>query len=271
MSGQVFLVGAGPGDPELITVRGLRLLQRAEVVVYDRLANPALLAEAPAPAERIYVGKRPGQHAMAQEAINRLLVARAQVGRQVVRLKGGDPFVFGRGGEEAAACAAAGVAWEVVPGVTSAIGVPARAGIPVTHRSVAAAFAVVTARRAAGEPEPDWAALARIDTLVILMGVGRLPEITRLLVAHGRTPSCPAALIEQGTLEGERLLRAPLADLAAAAVRAGVRPPATIVVGEVARDPDRLRRPSGYAPWSTWAVLPPEPLTAAPVLRTVGP
>lgn len=232
--GVVVLVGAGPGDPDLITVKGLRCLARAEVVVYDRLVHPDLVAEAPAEAERIYVGKRCGHHAVPQEQIQELLVEHARAGRVVVRLKGGDPFVFGRGGEEALACAAAGVRWEVIPGVTSAVSVPATAGIPVTHRGVAASFAVVTAHRACGEDAPDWRALAGVDTLVILMGVSRLPEITAGLLAVGRDPATPAAVVERGTLPDSRVVTGTLQNLANRAAQARVRSPATIVVGAVA-------------------------------------
>jgi len=243
MSGTVYLVGAGPGDPDLLTVRGLRCLARADVVVYDRLLDPRLLDEAPRRARRIYAGKSPGRHALRQEEINALLVRHARAGRTVVRLKGGDPFVFGRGGEEALACAAAGVPCEVVPGVTSAVAVPALAGIPLTHRGVAAGFAVVTGH-AAGEAEDghDWQALARIDTLVILMGAARLPEIAALLQSHGREPATPAAVIERGTLPGERILEGTLATLPDLAEREGLQSPATLVVGEVVRLRAQLAR-----------------------------
>ncbi|MCG8457811.1 MAG: uroporphyrinogen-III C-methyltransferase [Holophagales bacterium] len=231
--GIVHLVGAGPGDPELITVRGLRRLGRAEVVVYDRLTHPDLLAEAPSTAELIYAGKAPGRQALSQEQICRLLVRHARAGRRVVRLKGGDPFVFGRGGEEAAALARAGVPYEVVPAITSAVGVPAAAGIPLTHRGVAASFAVVTGHRARGQDAPDWRALARIDTLVILMGVGRLRTATAELLRHGRDPATPAAIVEHGTLADERVLIDRLDRLADRAQREEARSPAAIVVGEV--------------------------------------
>ncbi len=235
-SGIVYLVGAGPGDPELITVRGLFRLRRADVVVYDRLVSEALLEEAPAGAERIFAGKSLGCHTMPQEEINALLVDRARRGKTVVRLKGGDPFVFGRGGEEAEACAAAGVPWEVVPGVTSAIAVPALAGIPLTHRGTAAAFAVVTGHRASGAAgEPDWEALGAIDTLVVLMGVERLERIAAALVAGGRSPETPAAIIQEGSLPGERVVTGTLQTIAERARAAGVAAPATIVIGEVVR------------------------------------
>ncbi|RMH23321.1 MAG: uroporphyrinogen-III C-methyltransferase [Acidobacteria bacterium] len=261
--GRVYLVGAGPGDPELITVRGRRCLERAEVVVYDRLVHPELLAAAPAGAERIFVGKAAGMHVASQAEINQLLVWHARRGRVVVRLKGGDPFVFGRGGEEAEALSRAGIPWQVVPAVSSAAGVPARASIPLTHRGVAASFAVITAHRAgdAGQ-EPDWQALARIDTLVILMGVAGLPHVARALIDAGRDPDTPVAVIERGTLPDERVICAPLRDVAERARQAGVRPPATIVVGEVVA----LRRTLAQLPLAA-AAAPPAwtaPLAASP-------
>lgn len=234
VAGLVHLVGAGPGDPELVTLRGLRRIQAAEVLVYDRLVHPDLLAEAPEAAERIDVGKAPGRPSPTQDEINALLVDRARAGRTVVRLKGGDPFVFGRGGEELLACRAAGVRCEVVPGLTSAVGVPTAAGIPLTHRALAGAFSVVTAHRAADLDGVDWGALARLDTLVVLMGVARLPYVATNLVRSGRPGSTPAAVIERGTWAGERVVTATLADLPERAEAAGVRPPAIVVVGEVA-------------------------------------
>lgn len=232
--GKVYLVGAGPGDPGLITVRGLSLLRQAEVVVYDRLVHPELLAEAPAAAERIYVGKTPGQHVVPQAAIQELLIDRARQQRVVVRLKGGDPFVFGRGGEEALALAQAGVPFEVVPGVTSAISVPAYAGIPVTQRGVAGAFAVVTGHTCdLGMQALDWSALARIDTLVLLMGLRRLPELAHTLIAHGRAPETPVAVISNGTTAAQQHVVGTLADIAAQAD--ALATPATVVVGDVVR------------------------------------
>src|SRR5262245_7222490 len=200
--GFVSLVGAGPGDPELLTVKGLRRLQAADVVVYDALVNDALLRECRANAELIYAGKRAGQHYRSQDEINALLIEKARAGLQVVRLKGGDPFVFGRGGEEAAALAAEGIAWEVVPGITSAIGVPAYAGIPVTHRAAASSFAGITGHEdpAREETRLRWQALAQgIDTLVFLMGVGRLATIAAQLIAYGRAANTPVAVVRQGS------------------------------------------------------------------------
>jgi uroporphyrin-III C-methyltransferase/precorrin-2 dehydrogenase/sirohydrochlorin ferrochelatase len=233
----VYLVGAGPGDPGLITAKGLELLRSADVVVYDRLVAASLVAEAPPTAERVFVGKRShGERTdLAQDDINALLVDRARGGRTVVRLKGGDPFVFGRGAEECEALHAAGVPFHVVPGVTSAIAVPAAAGIPVTHRRLASAFAVVTGHECDGVSHLDWEALARVPTLVVLMGLSALHEITARLLAHGALPDTPAAVIASGTLPAQRTVVGTLATLAARVAEEGVEPPATVVVGEVVR------------------------------------
>ena len=235
--GVVYLVGAGPGDPGLITAKGLETLRSADVVVYDRLVAPSLLAEAPPTAERVFVGKRPhsSEADLAQSEINALLVERARRGLTVVRLKGGDPFVFGRGAEECEALRAAGVRFRVVPGVTSAIAVPAAAGIPVTHRRLASAFAVVTGHECEGVSNLDWESLARVPTLVVLMGLSALPEITARLLAHGADPDTPAAVIASGTLPAQRVVVATLATLAARVAGEGLEPPATVVVGEVVR------------------------------------
>ena len=233
-AGRVLLVGAGPGDPGLITVRGSDALRVADVVVYDRLAPPALLELAPPHAERIYAGKEPGRRAMSQQEIDTLLIERARRGRIVVRLKGGDPFVFGRGGEEALACARAGVTCEVVPGVTSALAAPGAAGIPVTHRGLAHSFAVVTASAAHGD-EVDLARAARgADTLVVLMAAGRLAQTCATLVAAGRSAGEPAAIVQWATTEDQRAVTGTLGDLAALAAAASIGPPATLVVGGVA-------------------------------------
>jgi uroporphyrinogen III methyltransferase/synthase len=229
----VYLVGAGPGDPGLLTVRGAEVLGRADVVVYDRLVYPSLLDRAPAGAERVYAGKAPGTAEMGQDDINALLVERGRAGQAVVRLKGGDPFVFGRGGEEAEALAAAGVPFEVVPGITSAIGAPAYAGIPVTHRGASTHFTVVTGHedRAKDASDVDWDALAKAGgTLVILMGAGRVTDIAARLVAGGLSPETPVAAVRNGTRADQRTVRATLATVA----DAGVQPPTAIVVGEVA-------------------------------------
>lgn len=231
-AGTVYLVGAGPGDPDLITRRGLSCLAQAQVVLFDRLVHPELLDEAPSSARRIFVGKAAGRPGIGQAAIHRLLIEHARQNRVVVRLKGGDPFVFGRGSEEAIALSSAGVPWEVVPAVSSAFGVPARVGIPLTHRNLARSFAVVTAHRAA-EEEVDWRSLAGVDTLVVLMGVSALPVVASELIRHGRRADTPAALISRGTYPDERIVEGTLADIAARVEQAGLRPPATFVVGEV--------------------------------------
>ena len=238
MTGRVVLVGAGPGDPELITVKGARALAMADVVVYDRLAPPALLDLSPAHAERIYVGKEPGRAVMPQAEIEELLVSRARGGDVVVRLKGGDPFVFGRGGEEVLACAAAGVACEVVPGVTAAIAAPAAAGIPVTHRGVARSFAVVTGSTAHGD-DVDMATVAiSTDTLVVLMAAGRLATTCETLIAAGRPADEPAAIVQWAWTPEQRSVGGTLADLPMLAEAASIGPPATLIVGEVAALPE---------------------------------
>jgi uroporphyrin-III C-methyltransferase len=235
VSGIVYLVGAGPGDPRLMTLRGAEVLRQADVVVYDRLAAPALLDLAPGRAERIYAGKEPGAPTLEQEEINELLVSRARAGSVVVRLKGGDPFVFGRGGEEALACAEAGVPFEVVPGVSSATAVPAYAGIPLTHRGVASSFAVVTASTAPGRAVDLQRASAAVDTLVVLMAAGKLDQVCAELIAGGRSPDEPAAVIERGTTADQRSVISTLADLSRAAETNGIESPAALVTGDVVR------------------------------------
>lgn len=238
-AGIVYLVGAGPGDPGLLTLRGLECLRQANVVVHDRLANHALLAFAPQ-ARLVDVGKEPDHHPIPQARINDLLVAEAQAGNVVVRLKGGDPFVFGRGGEEAQALVEAGIPFEVVPGVTSAIAVPAYAGIPVTQRGVACSVAFITGHSAGSQPlSLNWQALAQgVDTLVFLMGITSLPVIVSSLLAAGRAPETPVALIEQGTLPTQQVAAGTLADIVEKA--SGIHPPAIIIVGEVVRLHDTL-------------------------------
>ena len=231
-AGLVSLVGAGPGDPELITVKGLRRLQTADAVVYDRLVSAELLELVPEHAEIYDVGKLPGAHKARQQEINELLVALGRRGLRVVRLKGGDPFVFGRGGEEALELARWGVPCEIVPGVSSAVAVPASAGIPVTHRGLAASFTVVTGHSEVNGEEQDWRTLAGLrGTLVFLMGVENLSGIAEQLVRHGRAGSEPAAVIQDGTTPQQRVLVAPLAEIGARAQELGIRPPATFVVG----------------------------------------
>jgi uroporphyrinogen III methyltransferase / synthase len=227
----VYLVGAGPGDPGLITVRGAQVLATADVVVHDRLAEASLLDLAPAAAERIDVGKSPGGP-VRQDEINALLVARGRAGQSVVRLKGGDPFVFGRGGEEAAALLAAGVPFEVVPGISAAVGVPAYAGIPVTHRGLSTSFTVVTGHsRHAVDDDIDWEALARVgDTLVVLMGVAHRAEIASRLMAGGAPADTPVAAVRWGTRPDQRTVRTTLGELHACPLE----PPVTIVIGQVA-------------------------------------
>jgi uroporphyrin-III C-methyltransferase len=251
--GTVYLVGAGPGAPELITVRGLELIRTADVLVYDRLVSPALIAEAPPSAHRIFAGKATGYHSLPQEEINALLVEHARGGRNVVRLKGGDPFVFGRGGEEAEALADAGVPHEVVPGVSAAIAVPAYAGIPLTHRRLSSSFAVVTGHEACKPgAKVSWTRLATaVDTLVVLMGLTNLPRIAAALIAHGRTAETPAAVIGSGTTEQQRVVVGTLDDIAEKAK--SVSPPAVIVVGEVVGLVDPLEL-VGAAPHSNIAV-----------------
>jgi uroporphyrinogen III methyltransferase/synthase len=239
--GMVYLVGAGPGDPGLITLRGIECLKRADVVVYDRLVNRSLLAYA-RHAELIDVGKQPHRHVVPQSEINSLLIEKAQAGKIVVRLKGGDPFVFGRGGEEAMALAEVGLAFEVIPGVTSAIAAPAYAGIPVTHRGAACSVAFATGHRAdfVKDPACDWARLAcGPDTLVFLMGVHNLPYIVEQLIAHGRPPDTPVALVERATRTNQKTVTGTLADIVERA--AEIRPPATIIIGEVVKLRESLR------------------------------
>jgi uroporphyrinogen III methyltransferase/synthase len=239
--GMVYLVGAGPGDPGLITLRGIECLKRADVVVYDRLVNRSLLAYA-RHAELIDVGKQPHRHVVPQAEINSLLIEKAQAGKIVVRLKGGDPFVFGRGGEEAMALAEVGLAFEVIPGVTSAIAAPAYAGIPVTHRGAACSVAFATGHRAdfVQDPACDWARLAcGPDTLVFLMGVHNLPYIVEQLIANGRPPETPVALVERATRTNQKTVTGTLADIVERA--AEIRPPATIIIGEVVKLREALR------------------------------
>src|SRR4051794_21955251 len=236
-AGTVYLVGAGPGDPGLVTRRALELVREADAIVYDRLIPAGLVAEASADADLRYAGKEPGRPSMEQEAINALLIELARAGKSVVRLKGGDPFVFGRGGEEAQALAAEGIPFEVVPAVTSGIAAPAYAGIPVTHRDQASAVALITGHEDPTKPESaiDWDALARFPgTLVFYMGVKQLPQISQRLVDAGRAADTPAAVIERGTLPGQRSVIGTLGDIAERVEAAGVKAPAITLVGPVA-------------------------------------
>ena len=233
-AGWVYLVGAGPGDPELLTRRGARRVAGADVLLYDNLVSPEILALARADAEQIYVGKKAADHSLPQEAINALLLDKARAGHSVVRLKGGDPFIFGRGGEEMDVLVGQGVAVEVVPGVTAAAGVAAYAGIPLTHREHAQAVVFATGFLKNGALDLDWPALARPhQTVVFYMGITRLAEICSQLVAHGLPATMPAAVVERGTTQAQRVIGGTLADLAARASEAGVRPPALTIVGSV--------------------------------------
>ena len=234
--GHVSLVGAGPGDAELLTLRAARLLRQADVVVYDHLVSSEVLDLIGADARRIYVGKQRSHHSMVQEDINGLLVRLAREGHQVVRLKGGDPFVFGRGGEELQVLAAAGIAFEVVPGITAACGVASYAGIPLTHRDHAQSCLFVTGHLKDGTADLDWPALARPrQTVVIYMGLSGLADICSKLVAHGLPADWPAAVVAQGTLEVQRVVCATLSTLAEAVAREGLQSPCLTIVGEVVR------------------------------------
>ncbi len=237
--GTVYLVGAGPGDPDLITVKGLRLLREADVIIYDRLAAAALLEEARPDAELIDAGKLPQKHRLTQDHINKLLLEKTQAGLMVVRLKGGDPFVFGRGGEEAIACQEAGVPFEIVPGVSSAVAVPAYAGVPLTYRGLSSAFTVFTGheeptKEGTGVDYDALACIARAGTLVALMGVSHLERISQRLIACGLDPDTPAVCIEWGTTERQRVVEGTLATLPGLAAEAGLQSPATTVIGAVA-------------------------------------
>ena len=239
----VYLVGAGPGDYGLVTLKAIECLKRADVVVYDHLADPRILQWAPESAERIYVGKISAHHTMKQEGISELLAAKAISGKTVVRLKGGDPFVFGRGGEEGIVLRKAGVPFEIVPGVTSAISVPAYAGIPVTHRAIARSFAVVTGHK---DPTTDgdvnWEALATAtDTIVFLMGIANLKAITENLVKYGRDPETPAAVIRWGTKPEQRVLTTTVGTAAEDVVKNGLKPPAIFIVGDVVKLREELQ------------------------------
>lgn len=234
LPGQVYLVGAGPGDPELLTLRGARLVSGADVLVYDNLVSPAIIDLAPEAAERIYVGKKAADHVLPQDQINTLLIRQARAGKRVVRLKGGDPFIFGRGGEEMEALIEAGIVVEVVPGVTAAAGIAAYAGIPLTHRDHAQSVVFATGFLKNGVLELDWPMLARPNqTLVIYMGVSRLAEICTRLIAHGLSAQTPAAVIERGTTALQRVAVGDLETLAQRVAEAGIRPPALTVVGGV--------------------------------------
>ena len=238
MTGKVYLVGGGPGDPDLITVKGLKLLRRADVVLYDRLVASELLNEAPDTAELILVGKTPGKHSLVQAEIDRLMVEKAQTAEVVVRLKGGDPFIFGRGGEECQVLADAGIPFEVVPGVSSIQAVPAYAGIPLTHRDLASQFTVITAHDRDSNL-PNWNNLPRQGTLVFMMGVAHLAEIVAGLRAHGWPKDTPVAVIHRGTTCEQQVVTSTLDQIAVQASH--LKPPSIIVVGEVVSLSQSLR------------------------------
>ena len=233
----IYLVGSGPGDPGLFTLKGVRCLQEADAVVYDRLAPESLLSHSRPEAEKVYVGKKPGKPTMSQEDINALLVEMARAGKTVVRLKGGDPYIFGRGGEEALDLVEAGIPFEVVPGISSGYAVPAYAGIPVTHRNLSTSVAFITGHEdpTKGRQDVDWSRVAHgADTLVLYMGIGRLREISKELISAGRSPDTPVACIRWGTRPEQRTVTGQLSDIAQEVEKAGLTPPAITVVGEVA-------------------------------------
>ena len=249
-AGKVYLIGAGPGDPGLLTLKGLECICRADVIVYDRLVHPAILAHARPDAELIYVGKASSAHTMKQDDINRLLVDKAKEGKTVARLKGGDPFVFGRGGEEAEALVSEGIEFEVVPGITSAIAAPAYAGIPVTHRDCCSALGIITGHEQSDNPQSAirnpksrirWDAVAKLDTIVFLMGVENLPNIVNELVKNGRDPSTPVALVRWGTRTEQETLVGTLSDIVEKVKSAGFKSPAVTIVGEVVKLREKLR------------------------------
>lgn len=240
-SGKVYLVGAGPGHRDLLTLKAAELIRTADVVVYDRLIREDVLAMASPAAELLYMGKALGCHHSRQDEINELLAAKAAAGKMVVRLKGGDPFVFGRGGEEAEYLAERGIPFTVVPGVCSALSAPLSAGIPVTHRDIASSLAIVTGHAANGsEDRTDWDALARIDTVVFLMGVHNVGGIAQNLIAAGRPPETPAALVQMAFWDTQRVICGTLEDIAERARAQEIEPPATLIVGEVVRLHDKL-------------------------------
>lgn len=238
-AGTVYITGAGPGDPDLITLKGKKALQRADVVVYDRLANPELLGWTPTRSEHIYVGKRPDKPSVSQGQINRILVAKALEGKTVVRLKGGDPFVFGRGAEECEVLRSHGIPFEIIPGISSALSAPAYAGIPVTHRSVSRSFTVVTGHTlASSDPFENWENLAGADTLVVLMGLRNLPAIADRLQSFGKPADTPVAVIAQASRPEQSVHTGTLADIAKSVTH--LSSPATIVIGELARMHEQL-------------------------------
>jgi uroporphyrin-III C-methyltransferase len=240
-AGKVFLVGAGPGDPELLTRKGARILAAADTVVFDHLVSEAVLDLSPATAERVYVGKEPGNHELPQPEINRLLIERARAGRCVVRLKGGDPFMFGRGGEEIIDLAAAGVPFEVVPGVTAASAASAYCGVPLTHRGIVRACTLVSGHQIDGHVDLDWVALARPrQTIVVYMGVAAIGVICERLIAHGLNSATPAVAVRNASIETQRTVLGTLADLPDRMAKAELEPPVIVIIGEVVRLREQL-------------------------------
>ena len=240
-AGRVYLVGAGPGDPELLTLRAVHLLQQTDVIVYDHLVSSAVLDFVSPTAERIFAGKRRNEHTMRQEQINALLVKLAIEGKQVVRLKGGDPFIFGRGGEELQALAAHGIAFEVVPGVTAASGVSCYAGIPLTHRDYAQTCLFVTGHLKDGTADLDWPSLVRPrQTVVIYMGLGGLSEICRQMMQHGAAPTLPIAVVQDGSIATQKVVIGTLADMPERVAQAGLKSPCLTIIGDVVKLHDAL-------------------------------
>jgi len=259
--GKVYLVGAGPGDPGLLTLKGKECLELADVVIADYLANPVLLGYTRPGVESVQLGRRGTPEYLSQEAITTLMITRARAGQQVVRLKNGDPFLFGRGGEEAAALAANGILFEIVPGVSSAIACPAYLGIPVTHRHYASQVTIVTGHEDPSQPESDigWAALARQGgTLVIVMGLRTFPSILASLLAHGKPPTTPIALISNGTLPTQRAIIGTLGEIEAQFAEAALEPPVTAIIGEVVRLHPHLRWGNNGSPLESEMPVPPE-------------
>ena len=249
--GEVYLVGAGPGEADLLTVRALKLMQRADIALYDNLVSPEILALLPPATERVYVGKRRAVHAMRQESINALLVEHALAGKRVLRLKGGDPFIFGRGGEEIASLSAHGIPLEVVPGITAALGAAAYAGIPLTHRDYSQSCVFVTGNLKDGSMDLDWPALARPrQTVVVYMGLLCLPILCAKLIEHGQSPELPAAVVQHGTAPTQRVVTGTLMTLPDLADRAELHGPTLIIIGDVVRLRDRLNwfHPGDAAP-----------------------
>src|SRR5262245_28199851 len=237
MTGRVYLVGAGPGDPDLITVKGRRILESADAVLFDHLAPAALLGAAPPQAERLYVGKKKSDHAFTQEEICSMLIERARRGLTVVRLKGGDPFIFGRGGEEAEALASAGVPFEVVPGVTTPLGIAAYTGVPLTHREHTSAVTFVTGHAV---DAIDWAKVGHAETLVVFMGLTHFAQIAQELITRGRAPGTPAMAVRWATRPDQETLVGTLESLPAQIAESAMKPPATVIVGEVVRLREKL-------------------------------